>query len=311
MPSVLQGSLAPRRSLERPAPDLPGDAVWPPRARFSTPFHPRRALAGSPWAGLASTRPVADGCRASSSLGAACRLLQPDTTRGHTLRAVDPRTRVELSPRYSPAPTDAGCVGLRGALPHRGPASHDPYAPTCVRRVPLARTRRIAGRSARAKAISRALGRIRACPSRGASGTRVTGSIQHGGWRASAPRRAGRDLPLDAAPRRATPSKRSGCLLPHRNPYASGGLLLRARLDRGPFTPPLARHCSGARAPFSPFLRRLSLTSKAPDPARPTEPWEPEPPSQRPVAAPDTASTTESARGQMCRELHAARSGTN
>src|SRR5579859_2336621 len=126
------------------------------------------------------------------------------------------------------------------------------------------------------------------------------------GWRAFAPRRAGRDLPLDAAPRRATPSKRSGCLLPHRNPYASGGLLLRARLDRGPFTPPPQRHCSRTRAPFSPFLRRLALTSEAPEPARPTEPWEPEPPSIRPAAAPDTASTTESARGLMCRELHEA-----
>jgi len=44
MPSVLQGSLAPRRSLERPAQDLPGLAVWPPHARFSTPFHPRMPL---------------------------------------------------------------------------------------------------------------------------------------------------------------------------------------------------------------------------------------------------------------------------
>jgi len=39
------------------------------------------------------------------------RLLQPNTTREHTRRAIDPRTRVELSPRYSPAPTDASCVG--------------------------------------------------------------------------------------------------------------------------------------------------------------------------------------------------------
>jgi hypothetical protein len=109
-----------------------------------------------PGAGLPSTCPVANGSHASSSLGAACRLLQPDTSRGHTLRAVDPRTRVELSPRYSPAPTDASCVGLRDALPHRGPASRDLYAPTCVRCVPLAWTRQVTGRSVRAKA-SRAL----------------------------------------------------------------------------------------------------------------------------------------------------------
>jgi len=38
------------------------------------------------------------------------RLLQPETTRGHTRRATDPRTRAELSHRCSPAPTDAGCV---------------------------------------------------------------------------------------------------------------------------------------------------------------------------------------------------------
>jgi len=56
--------------------------------------------------------------------------------------------------------------------------------------------------------------------------------------------------PLDAAPRRATPAKGSGCLLPRRNPYASGGLLLRARLDRSPVTPPPKRYCSGTLAPF-------------------------------------------------------------
>jgi hypothetical protein len=77
-------------------------------------------------------------------------------TRGHTLRAIDPRTRVELSLRCSPAPTDAGCVGLRDALPHRGPASHDLHATACARCVPLAWTRQNVGRSARVKA-SRAL----------------------------------------------------------------------------------------------------------------------------------------------------------
>jgi len=56
--------------------------------------------------------------------------------------------------------------------------------------------------------------------------------------------------PLDAAPRRATPAKGSRCLLPRRNPYASGGLLLRARLDRSPVTPPPKRYCSGTLAPF-------------------------------------------------------------
>jgi len=44
--------------------------------------------------------------------------------------------------------------------------------------------------------------------------------------------------PSDGASRKEPPSRRSGCFLPQRNPYTSGGLLLRARLDRVPFTPP-------------------------------------------------------------------------
>jgi hypothetical protein len=39
--------------------------------------------------------------------------------------------------------------------------------------------------------------------------------------------------------------------------------------------------------------------------ARPAERGKPKPPADRRVAAPATASTTESARGLMCRELHA------
>jgi hypothetical protein len=60
------------------------------------------------------------------------------STRGHTLRAIDPRARVRLSPRYSPAPTGAGCVDLTGALPHRGPASRDPRAAAFAVAFPLA-----------------------------------------------------------------------------------------------------------------------------------------------------------------------------
>jgi hypothetical protein len=57
---------------------------------------------------------------------------------------------------------------------------------------------------------------------------------------------------LDAASRKATPSRGSRCLLPRRNPYASGGLLLRARLDRASVTQPPWRLCSGGRAPLLP-----------------------------------------------------------
>jgi hypothetical protein len=84
-----------------------------------------------------------------------------------------------------------------------------------------------AGRSAREKAIARALDEVARAllvtlrapgsPVRLAPGSGKPGGSSH------------RPRPfLDAAPRRAAPSRGSRCLLPRRNPYASGGLLLRA-----------------------------------------------------------------------------------
>jgi len=73
--------------------------------------HPRRFLSEPSRARSPSTRPVATGDTllwTQAPLADFCNL---NTTRGHTLRAFDPRTRVRLSPRYTPAPTDAGCVG--------------------------------------------------------------------------------------------------------------------------------------------------------------------------------------------------------
>jgi hypothetical protein len=163
-------TFAPQRPLERPAPEFPGFAAWPPRFRFSTPFHPPRALADSRRAGPPSTRPVANGRHASLDLGVACRFLQPETTRGHTQRAFNPRTRVELSPRYSPAPTDAGCVGPRyvaasGACePRSARAGLRTTCSTCVDEADR-------GPKRSSKGEPRALGRCRACPSRSASGT--------------------------------------------------------------------------------------------------------------------------------------------
>jgi hypothetical protein len=90
---------------------------------------PSSLLAETVRAGFLSTSPAASGRHASLNLDVVRRLLQPITTRGHTLRAIDPRTRVRLSPRYTPAPTDASCVGPYDALPHRGPASRVLRAP--------------------------------------------------------------------------------------------------------------------------------------------------------------------------------------
>lgn len=110
---------APQRPFERPARASPILAAWPPQEGLSTPFHPRVVLADGSEARSPVTRSAANGCRASWNLGVARRFLQPVTTHGHTLRAVDLRARVGLSSRYSPASTDAGCVGRADALPHR------------------------------------------------------------------------------------------------------------------------------------------------------------------------------------------------
>jgi len=110
MSSIVQGPL-PRDALSsaRLGP-FPGSRFGHRLPGFRSLVHPRDSCESS-LVRPPSTRPVATGRHASLDPGVACRLLQPVTTRGHTLRAFDPRTRVGLSPRYSPAPTDAGCVG--------------------------------------------------------------------------------------------------------------------------------------------------------------------------------------------------------
>jgi len=145
-------TFAPQRPFERPAQDFVCMATWPPPSGLSTPFHPR-----GPSRALGGQAPVhAPRCQRVARFSEPRRCLPTSatfsSTRGHTRRAIDPRTRVGLSPRYSPAPTDAGCVGFCGASPHREPASHSPHAPAFARRVPLAWAGRTAGRSTRAKA---------------------------------------------------------------------------------------------------------------------------------------------------------------
>jgi hypothetical protein len=183
MPSIEQEPL-PRNALSSarlrssPAPRLGH------RDSGSRRLSPPRSPCGLSRAGPPSTRPVANGRHASLDLGVACRFLQPETTRGHTQRAFHPRTRVELSLRYSPAPTDAGCVGPRyvaasGACePRPARAGLRTTCSTCVDRAD-------GGPKRSRKGEPRALGRCRACPSRGASGTRVAGSIGDEVWRTS------------------------------------------------------------------------------------------------------------------------------
>jgi len=265
-------------------------------------FSPPRALADSRGPGPRPRAPLPTGDTllwTSAPLADFCNLKQ---------RAGTPNERSILAREWSFRPATRRHQPMPVALaldtlPHRGPASLDLHAPACARRVPLAWTGQIEGRSVRAKA-SRALlddvARALLVAPR-APGSPVRLVMRSGGPRHSSPRPR---FPFDASPRRATPSKEPGCLLPRRNPYASGGWLLRARLDRGLVTPPPERHCSETRAPLLPALQRLLLTRKALEPARPTVSRGAEASLERPVAAPVTASTTESARGQMCRELH-------
>jgi hypothetical protein len=267
--------------------------------RLFTPREPLRTLEG-PGPRPRAPLPTGDTLLwTSASLADFCNLKQ---------RAGTPNERSILAREWSFRPATRRHQPMpvalaRDTLPHRGPASLDLHAPAYARRVPLAWTGQIEGRSVRAKAsrallddVARAL----------LVAPRAPGSPVRLVMRSGGPRRSSRRprFHFDASPRRATPSKEPGCLLPHRNPYASGGWLLRARLDRGLVTPPPERHCSETRAPLLPALQRLLLTRKALEPARPTVPKGAEAPLERPVAAPVTASTTESARGQMCRELH-------
>jgi len=173
---------APRRPLERPARAFPGFAAWPPRLRLSSPLHPRRSLRTIRGPGSRPRAPLPTGGRASLSLGDACRLLQPETTRGHTQRAFDPHTREELSLRRRHQPMPVALAARCVAAPR--PASRD------LARAGLSHGGlRLRGRGrSRAEAFEqrrmpRALGRCRACPSRDAPGTRVASSASGEPWR--------------------------------------------------------------------------------------------------------------------------------
>jgi len=197
-------TFAPRRSLERPAPACACHAVWPPRGRFSTPFHQR--VFRTRWPGYRSRAPLPPGTRFSLALATLADFCNLNTTHGHT----------RTSPRSSHAsgalaPLRAGTNRCRlrwpfGALPHRG------LRATTCRSKPRAETlerRRYAFRE-----------RCRACPPRGAPGTRVAGATVREVW-TLAHSRSGQDPSLMPPRERRAPSVESRCLLPQRNPYAT------------------------------------------------------------------------------------------
>jgi len=250
MPSVWRRPL-PRNALSgarlgpSPAPRLGHRSAG--CRRFCTPSS---LLAETVRAGFLSTRSVANGRRASLNLDVVRRLLQPITTRGHTREpsilarewGFRPATR-----RHQPMP-----VALARAMRCRtvGLASR-------VLRAPAFRTSRSAcaeeaghgpGHSSEGEPralddVARALlvaSRAPGSPVRFFAGSGRPGVPSH------RPRTS-----LDAFPRRTAPSKSSRCLWKRRNPYATRGLLPGARPDRGPFTLPPWRLCSGAARLFN------------------------------------------------------------
>ena len=111
MPSIVQGP-SPRDALSSARlRTSPGSRLGHRDPGSRRLVHPRRSFRNRRELGPRPRAPLPPGDTLLWTSGVACRLLQPETTRGHTLRAFDPRTRVGLSPRCSPAPTDAGCVG--------------------------------------------------------------------------------------------------------------------------------------------------------------------------------------------------------
>jgi len=182
-------------SSETPCPATPSRAPGSGLSRVrglatATPvldaFSPPRVLANPREPGPRPRAPLPTGDTllwASVSLAAFCNLKRrastpyerPILAREWSFR---PATR-----RHQPMP-----VALpRDTLPHRGAASLDLHPPACARRVPLSWTRANRGPKRSRKGEPRALGRCRACPSRGASGTRVAGSSGDEAWRTASP----------------------------------------------------------------------------------------------------------------------------
>jgi len=244
----LARTFAPQRPFGRPAPACPSVTALPPRCRFSSPFHPRassRIRAGSAlvhaplchWESrffepLAS---LADFCNLKRRAGtpderptlarergfcSAARLHQP-------MQVASASRCVAASGACEPRPARDGFTLVAFHLRGRGKS----WAGVLERRL-----RAFLNDSARALLVAL---RAPGSPARLAA---KPGALRRSSHR---PR-----FTSDAAPRRATPSGESRCLIPRRNPYATGGLLLRARLDHGSITPPPQRHCSGARTPF-------------------------------------------------------------
>jgi hypothetical protein len=143
----LAKAFAPRCPFGHPARAYPGAVALPPRYRLSTPLLPGELLR-APRAWVPVHAPRCHGTRFSEP------------------RRRSPTSATEFDARTHPT----SCRSCEPQSAHAG----------IHRRVPLAWTRQVAGRGTR-KRRARALDDS-ACPSRGAPGTRVTGSTHYPAW---------------------------------------------------------------------------------------------------------------------------------
>lgn len=187
----------------------------------SNALSPARAR-GLVRAGSPSTRPVASGNRASLDPDAACRLLQPYTTHGHTrehsilARAATCARELALVALHSRGRNKSRAGAIRGKARRQPSERFGAYAP------------------------------------HPAPGARVTVSNLGEVWITSRRLATAKTHRRCFASRKARAPRGSGHLLPRRNSYATGRSLLRARPNRGLVTPPPQRHCSEARTPLCP-----------------------------------------------------------
>jgi hypothetical protein len=175
-------TFAPQRPLERPAPEFPGSAAWPPRFRFSTPFHPREALADSRGPGPRPRAPLPTGDTllwTSASLADFCNLKQRAGTPNERSILAREWSFRSATRRHQPMPVALA----RDTLPHREPASLDLHAPACARRVPLAWTGQMEGRSVRGKASRALLDDVARALLVAPRAPYVAGSIRDEAWR--------------------------------------------------------------------------------------------------------------------------------
>jgi len=176
-------TFAPQRPFGRPAPASPSAAAWPPHRWLPTPLRPRPPLSRQPevWIPVHAPR-----CRRGSApldLGVVRRLLQPlrrTDTPDELPTLARERSFRPTARRHQPMP-----VASAATVRHR---TRGLRAASCARRLSHVALHLRGGSSSRAEALeqrrTRALDEYRACPPRGAPGTRVTGSARRRVWSA-------------------------------------------------------------------------------------------------------------------------------